>query len=82
MLFRSAIQPNLVWDMSRLEWLEVRKGTLIVFNGEFPHLSESNRSAASRHAYTLHAVSGRANYPAGNWIQRPESVDMPFTGFV
>ena len=81
-LLMDTIQPDLVWDMSRLEWLEARKGTLIVFNGEFPHLSEPNRSAVSRHAYTLHAVSGRANYPAGNWIQRPESVDMPFTGFV
>ena len=77
-----AIQPDLVWDMSRLEWLEVRKGTLIVFNGEFPHLSESNRSAASRHAYTLHAVSARANYPARNWIQRSELTELPFTGFV
>ena len=76
------LQPDLVWDMRRLEWLEVPKGTLIVFNGEFPHLSEPNRSAASRHAYTLHAVSGAAHYPAGNWIQRLQPTDLPFTGFV
>ena len=76
------LQPNLSWDMSRLEWLEVTKGTLIVFNGTFPHLSEPNRSAASRHAYTLHAVSGAAHYPEGNWIQRSKPTDLPFTGFV
>ncbi len=76
------IQPDLAWDMSRLEWLEAPKGTLIIFNGEFPHLSEPNRSAQSRHAYTLHAVSGHAHYPAENWIQRPHSMNMPFTGFM
>ena len=75
------LQPDLTWDMSRLEWLEVTKGTLIVLNGEFPHLSEPNHSAASRHAYTLHAVSGAAHYPEGNWIQRSLPTDLPFTGF-
>jgi phytanoyl-CoA hydroxylase len=64
--------------MEKLEWLEVRQGTLIVFNGLFPHLSEPNRSAQSRHAYTLHAVDGHAHYPDSNWIQ-PQG--MPFTGF-
>jgi phytanoyl-CoA hydroxylase len=76
-----ACGPAPQWDMSLLEWLEVPKGTLIVFNGSFPHLSEANRSASSRHAYTLHAVGGRAHYPAGNWIQRRDGVDPPFTGF-
>jgi phytanoyl-CoA hydroxylase len=74
-------EPAPQWDMRGLEWLEVGKGTLIVFNGSFPHLSETNRSAQSRHAYTLHAVSGAAHYPATNWIQRREGVDPPFTGF-
>lgn len=76
------VNPGLEWDTSRLEWLEVPKGTLVVFTGEFPHLSEPNRSARSRHAYTLHAVSGNAHYPRGNWIQRSPDADIPFTGFV
>lgn len=80
-LAMETLQANLSWDMRLLEWLEVSKGTLIVFNGEFPHLSEPNRSPASRHAYTLHAVSGRARYPADNWIQRSPG-DIPFSGFV
>jgi len=74
-----SLQANLDWDMNALEWLEVRQGTLIVFNGLFPHLSEPNHSAQSRHAYTLHAVSGQAAYPASNWIQPG---GMPFAGFV
>ena len=76
-----ALGPPPVWNMERLEWLEVRKGTLVVFNGCFPHLSEANRSGQSRHAYTLHAVSGAARYPASNWIQRVGGVDPPFSGF-
>lgn len=75
-------EPAPAWDTSLIEWLEVPKGTLIVFNGSFPHLSETNRSAQSRHAYTLHAVSGAADYPASNWIQRRAGIDPPFSGFV
>ncbi|MEP7101205.1 MAG: phytanoyl-CoA dioxygenase family protein [Burkholderiales bacterium] len=74
-------EPPPAWDTSRLEWLEVPKGTLIVFNGSFPHLSETNRSAQSRHAYTLHAVSGAAHYPASNWIQRRPGLHPAFRGF-
>ena len=82
LLQMDTVQPELDWDMRVLEWLEAPKGTLIVLNGEFPHLSEANRSATSRHAYTLHAVSGAAHYPAGNWIQRTVPTDLPFVGFV
>ena len=77
-----SLRPDLTWDMSRLEWLEVPQGTLIVFNGRFPHLSEANRSAQSRHAFTLHAVSAGAHYPASNWLQRRQGIDMPWRGFV
>jgi phytanoyl-CoA hydroxylase len=76
-----ARQPPPNWDMGRLEWLEVPKGTLVVFNGSFPHLSEANRSGQSRHAYTLHAVSRHAHYPESNWIQRVDGRDPPFSGF-
>ena len=75
------LQPNLHWDTARAELLEVKQGALIVFNGLFAHLSGANRSAQSRHAYTLHAVSGQAHYPASNWIQRPDSLGIPLVGF-
>ncbi len=80
---RLAIEPlaDVRWDESRLEWVEARRGTLVVFDGSFPHRSEPNRSAQSRHAYTLHAVSGAAAYPASNWIQRRPGIDPPVRGF-
>jgi len=74
------LDSTTVWDMSRLEWLEVPAGTLIVFNGCFPHLSNANRSAQARHAYTLHAVDGACAYPADNWLQR--TPELPARGFV
>ena len=55
--------------------LEVPAGTLVVLHGLLPHWSDINRSPISRHAYTLHCVSGAADYPEWNWLQRP--ADMP-----
>jgi phytanoyl-CoA hydroxylase len=55
--------------------LEVTAGTLVVLHGTLPHWSDVNRSATSRHAYSLHCISGTAAYPAWNWLQRP--TDMP-----
>jgi phytanoyl-CoA hydroxylase len=75
------LQPDLHWDTSQAEWLDVKQGTLIIFNGLFAHWSAANRSAQSRHAYTLHAVSGQAAYPASNWIQRPDALELPLRGF-
>ena len=63
----------------RLVPVEVSKGALIVLHGLLPHKSLANRSAKSRHAYTLHAIGSRASYPADNWLQRPPV--MPFRGF-
>ena len=55
--------------------LEVPAGTLVVLHGKLPHWSDVNRSAVSRHAYSLHCISGEADYPDWNWLQRP--ADMP-----
>jgi len=55
--------------------LEVSAGTLVVLHGALPHYSEANRSSKSRYAYTLHAISGTADYPADNWLQR--GADLP-----
>ena len=59
--------------------LEVAAGTLVCFHGRLPHWSAPNRSAASRHAYTLHATDGRAHYAAHNWLRR--SAGLPVRGF-
>ena len=55
--------------------LEVPAGTLVVLHGKLPHWSDVNRSAVSRHAYSLHCISGDTEYPDWNWLQRP--ADMP-----
>ena len=68
------------WPESHALPLEVEAGTLIVMHGRLPHYSAPNRSAASRHAYTLHFVDGRARYAATNWLQR--SVGFPARGFL
>jgi phytanoyl-CoA hydroxylase len=60
--------------------LEVKAGTLVVFHGLLPHYSAPNRSAHSRHAYTLHVTDGQSTYAPGNWLQR--GADLPVRGFV
>ncbi|MCU1266607.1 MAG: Phytanoyl-CoA dioxygenase domain containing 1 [Acidobacteria bacterium] len=67
------------WPEERLVPLEVRKGTLILLSGLLPHKSLENKSAKSRHAYTLHMIGGNSDYPADNWLQR--STAMPLRGF-
>ena len=59
--------------------LGVPKGTLIVLHGMLPHRSSPNRSAKSRHAYTLHVIDARARYSPDNWLRR--APDMPLLGF-
>ncbi|HJZ81416.1 MAG TPA: phytanoyl-CoA dioxygenase family protein [Pyrinomonadaceae bacterium] len=67
------------WPEENLQPLEVEKGTLIVLHPLLPHLSRENRSAKSRHAYTLHVIDAATDYPASNWLQR--SAGMPPRGF-
>jgi phytanoyl-CoA hydroxylase len=63
----------------RAEPVEVEAGTLVVLHGTLPHYSAPNRSDASRHAYTLHFVDGRARYAPTNWLQRGDA--FPARGF-
>jgi phytanoyl-CoA hydroxylase len=58
---------------------EARAGTLVIFDGRAPHMSATNRSSRSRHAYTLHVIDRQSHYPAENWLQR--SADLPLRGF-
>lgn len=59
--------------------LEAAAGSLVCFHGLLPHYSAPNRSAVSRHAYTLHATDGRTKYSPQNWIQR--DAQFPARGF-
>jgi phytanoyl-CoA hydroxylase len=67
-------------DESRAEAVEVDPGTLVVLHGRLPHYSAPNRSATSRHAYTLHFVDATAHYAETNWLQR--RAEFPARGFV
>jgi phytanoyl-CoA hydroxylase len=60
--------------------LECKAGSLVCFHGLLPHYSAPNRSAASRHAYTLHATDASADYSPQNWIQR--DAGFPVRGFI
>jgi len=57
------------WPEDQLVPLEVTRGTLIVLHGLLPHKSLANRSAKSRHAYTLHIISSKSHYASDNWLQ-------------
>lgn len=50
--------------------LEAKKGTMVLLHGLLPHFSCANRSARSRHAYSLHLVDDACVYPAENWLRR------------
>jgi phytanoyl-CoA hydroxylase len=67
------------WPVEDAMPLPARRGSLIVLHGLLPHLSGANRSARSRHAYTLHVIDGNARYPADNWLQR--APELPLRGF-
>lgn len=67
------------FDEEKAVPLEVKKGSVLAFNGLFPHMSRANTSPSSRHAYTLHIIDGKANYPKDNWLVRPAT--MPLRGF-
>ncbi|SBS30576.1 Phytanoyl-CoA dioxygenase (PhyH) [Marinomonas spartinae] len=65
------------WQQYELVALPVPKGSLVVLNGEFPHLSYANRSGQSRHAYALHVIDQQCQYPAENWLQTQDYRAFP-----
>lgn len=66
------------YPLDNLHCLEAKRGTLVLLDGAVPHLSAANTSDRPRHAYTIHAIDGAANYLDDNWLQRPT---LPLRGF-
>ncbi|MBL4631566.1 MAG: phytanoyl-CoA dioxygenase family protein [Paraglaciecola sp.] len=65
---------DLPWpDDNSAKPLEVKKGTLVVFNGLLPHFSAPNLSDKSRHAFTLHVTCANTAYAKENWLQAEPS---------
>lgn len=67
------------WDEGRRALAEAPAGTVVIFDGRVPHMSDHNFSERSRHAYTLHVIEKSSNYPKENWLQR--GPDLPLRGF-
>ena len=67
------------WPLEKMVPLEVTRGSVILLHGLLPHMSKENVSAKSRHAYTLHIISGDHEYSHDNWLRR--SSEMPLRGF-
>jgi phytanoyl-CoA hydroxylase len=65
-------------DETSGEPVEVKAGSLVIFQGLLPHYSAPNRSSKSRQAYTLHVTDGDASYAKENWLQ---SDTLPLRGF-
>ena len=65
-------------DLGEYEPIEVKAGTLVIFHGQFYHMSYENKSSKSRHAYTFHVVEGADGFDwsPDNWLRRREG--FPF----
>ena len=58
------------WEHSEAVAVEVPAGTLVLFSDHMPHYSATNRSAASRHAFTMHIRESSDHWNPANWLQR------------
>lgn len=57
--------------------LDVKKGSVVLFDGAFVHWSDHNYSAKTRHAFTMHMVEGvKTVWDKKNWLQR--TPELPF----
>jgi phytanoyl-CoA hydroxylase len=74
------VMDNTPWSLEKMIPLEVSRGSLIILHGLLPHMSKENLSSQSRHAYTLHLMSGLSTFAADNWLRR--APNMPFRGFL
>jgi phytanoyl-CoA hydroxylase len=56
--------------------VEVTAGSVVIFHDHMPHYSSPNRSAHSRHAFTMHVTEKGAQWSGRNWLQRPTLGDF------
>jgi len=70
---------NMPWPTEQSgKSVEVKAGSLIVFDGLLPHYSAPNRSPKSRQAFTLHVTDGECEYAMENWLH---ANTLPLRGF-
>lgn len=67
--------PSKNVDIKNAVPLEVKKGSLVIFHGDFVHYSEDNHSDVSRNAFTMHFVeSENTKWGEENWLQRTKEL--------
>lgn len=66
------------WPIETGVPVEVKAGSLVVFQGQLPHYSAPNRSNKSRQAFTLHVTDARTEYASQNWLH---AKTLPLKGF-
>ncbi|EAR83060.2 phytanoyl-CoA dioxygenase PhyH (macronuclear) [Tetrahymena thermophila SB210] len=69
------------YELEKAVPLEVKRGSMLVFNGDYVHYSEHNKSKYPRHALTLHFVETANNikWHSRNWLQR--NPNLPFLDY-
>lgn len=70
------LDPAPLPSPSDLVPLPVPAGTMVILHGLLPHWSDVNRSATSRHAYSLHCIDATTTYPDWNWIQPTDELPL------
>jgi phytanoyl-CoA hydroxylase len=76
---KTEVLDDTPWPEHLKEAAPARAGSVVIFDGRAPHLSDPNLSEKSRHAYTLHTIDRACHYPAENWLQRGD--ELPLRGF-
>ena len=56
--------------------IEVKKGSIVMFDGSFVHYSYHNHSDVRRHAFTFHMIDSSSEWDKENWLQR--TPELPF----
>ena len=69
--FVSTKHELVTWNLDKPIPLEVKKGSLVLLNGEVVHASAPNRSPHSRHADVVHPVDLEYEWPPRNWLECP-----------
>lgn len=75
------IYDHTPWPLDKMIPLEVPRGSVIVLHGLLPHMSKTNLSAKSRHAYTLHLMSRKHEFESTNWLKPSSNGFRKFDSF-
>lgn len=63
-------KPEPHYSANNFMAVPVKKGSLIILDGQVVHYSKPNKSDASRHAYTFHVIETKnVIYSKDNWLQ-------------